>query len=112
MKTRLVVRPGIKAIKFNEKSFFSFILGFNHGWDYKHYNEYITQKNVTLSSTNKKYLKPDFIDGTIVDGSRQPILYSFVLDKSPGYKVISKPDTIHYEKKINLFRIYIFLFTR
>ena len=39
MKTKLVVRPGIKAIKFDEKSFFSTILGFDPHWDYKHYNE-------------------------------------------------------------------------
>ena len=42
----------------------------------------------------------DVIDGSVVNGSRQPILYSFVLDKKPGYKVFSEPETIHY-KKIN-----------
>ena len=35
-KTKLVVRPGIIAIRFDEKSYFSTILGFNHGLDYKH----------------------------------------------------------------------------
>ena len=35
-KTKLVVRSGIIAIKFNERSLFSTILGFNHGCDYKH----------------------------------------------------------------------------
>ena len=100
MKTRLVVGFGIIAIRFDEKSFFSFILGFTPGWDYKHYNEYISQKFVNLSSTNKIYLKSDVIDGSLVNGSRQPILYSFVLDKKPGYKVFSEPETYHY-KKIN-----------
>ena len=38
MKTKLVVRVGIIAIRFDEKSFFSTILGFTSGWDYKHYN--------------------------------------------------------------------------
>ena len=33
MKTLLFVRPGITAIRFDEKSFFSTILGFNYGWD-------------------------------------------------------------------------------
>ena len=32
MKTKLVVRPGFIAIRFDEKSFFSSILAFNHGW--------------------------------------------------------------------------------
>ena len=45
-------------------------------------------------------MKRDCIDGSVVNGVRQPILYSFVLDKLPGYKVFSKPETIHY-KKIN-----------
>ena len=29
---------------------------------------------------------------------RQPNLYSFVIDKSSGYKVFSEPETIHNEK--------------
>ena len=45
-------------------------------------------------------MKCDCIDGSVVNGLRQSILYSFVLDKLPGYKVFSEPETIHY-KKIN-----------
>ena len=52
-KTKLVVRDGIIAIRFDEKSFFSTILGFTSGWDYKHYNRHISQKFVNLSSTKK-----------------------------------------------------------
>ena len=100
MKTKMVVRSGIIAIRFDEKSFFSTILGFTSGWDYKHYNKYTSQKVVNLSSTNKIHLKCDCIDGSLLNGLRQPILYSFILDKLPGYKVFSEPKTIHY-KKIN-----------
>ena len=99
-KTKLVVRSGIIAIRFDENSFFSTILGFTAGWDYKHYNQYLSQKIVNLSNTNKIHLKCDAIDGSVVNGIRQPILYSFVLDKPAGYKVFSEPETIHY-KKIN-----------
>ena len=99
-KTKLVVRSGIIAIRFDENSFFSTILGFTAGWDYKHYNHYLSQKNVNLSNTNKIHLKCDAIDGSVVNGIRQPILYSFVLDKPSGYKVFCEPETIHY-KKIN-----------
>ena len=35
-KTKLIVRTGIIAIRFDEKSFFNTILGFTPGWDYKH----------------------------------------------------------------------------
>ena len=97
-KTKLVVRPGIIAIRFDEKSFFSTILGFTAGWDYKHYNQYISEKIVNLSSTNKIHLKCDVIDGSVVNGIRQPILYSFVLDKPSGYKVFCEPETIHFKK--------------
>ena len=100
MKTKLDVKAGIIAIRFDEKSFFSTILGFTPGWDYKHYNKYISQKIVNLGVTNKIHLKCDCIDGSVVNGVRQAILYSFVLDKLPGYKVFSEPETIHY-KKIN-----------
>ena len=94
------VRPGIIAKRFDEKSFFTTILGFTSGCDYKNYNKYISQKIVNLSSTNKIHLKCDCIDGSIQNGSRQPILFSFVLDKPSGYKVFCEPETIHH-KKIN-----------
>ena len=57
MKTKLVVRAGIIALRFDEKSFFSAILGFASGWDYKNYNEYTSQKIVNFGSTNKIHLK-------------------------------------------------------
>ena len=96
----MVVRPRIIAIGFDEKLFFSNILGFTSGWDYKHYNKYISQKNVDLSSTNKIHLNCVCIDSSIQNGLRQPILFSFVLDEPSGYKIFCEPETIHY-KKIN-----------
>ena len=99
MKTKLVVRAGIIAIRFDEKSFFSTILGFTSSWDYKHYNKYTSQKVVNLGSTNKIHLNCDCFDGSVLNGIRQPILYSFVLDKLPGYKVFCEPGTIHYKNK-------------
>ena len=94
-KTKLVVRPGIIIIRFDEKSFFSTVLGFPPGWDYKHYNEYTSQKIVSLNSTNKIHLKCDRIHSSIQDGLRQPTLFSFVLEKPSAYKVFCQPETIH-----------------
>ena len=79
-KTNLVVRPGIIAIKFDDKSFFSTILGFEPYWDPKHFNKYAGQKIINLSSTDKIQLKCDVIDGSVVNGIRGPKLYTFVLD--------------------------------
>ena len=97
-KTKLIVRTGIIAIRFDEKSFFSTILGFTPGWDYKHYNKNTSQKVVNLGSTNKIHLKCDCFDGSVLNGIRQAILFSFVLDKLPGYKIFCEPETIHYKK--------------
>ena len=91
---------GIIAIRFDGKSFSSTILGLNPHWDYKHYNEDMSQKIVNLSSTNKKHLKCDVFVGSVINGLRQPILYSFVLDKPAGYKEFCEPETILYKKVI------------
>ena len=99
-KTKLVVRSGIIAIRFDEKSFFNNFLGFTSGWEFKQYNKHTSQKIVNLRCTNKIHLKCDCIDGSIQNGLRQPILFSFVLDEPSGYKVFCEPETIHY-KKVN-----------
>ena len=87
-------------MRFDEKSFFNTILGFNPHWDDKHYNEYISQKIVDFSSTNKIHLKCDVIDGSVINGLRQPITFSFVLDEPSGFKVFCERETIQY-KQIN-----------
>ena len=94
----MVVSFGIIAIRFDEKSIFSNSLGFNPFWYYKIYTEYNSHKIVNLNSTTEIHLNCDVVDGSVVNGLRQPILYSFVLDKPPGYKVFSEPETIDYKK--------------
>ena len=68
MNTKLVVRPGIIAIKLDEILFFNTILGFSLHWDYKNYNDYISQKIVNLSIINKIHLKCKVFDGSVVNG--------------------------------------------
>ena len=82
-KTELVVTPSIIAIKFEEKSFFITILGFNPHWDYKQCNEYVSKKNVKLSTIDEVHRKCDAIDGSVVNAFRQPITFSFVLENPP-----------------------------
>ena len=97
------------SLRFDEKSFFHTLLGFDAYWDYKPTNAihpdasgvYSSDKVIlNLNTIDKIHLKCDIIDGSIQDGLRQPILFSFVLDKPSGYKVFCQPETIHY-KKIN-----------
>ena len=45
-------------------------------------------------------MKCDVFDGSVVNGFRQPILFSFLLDKPAGYKVCCQPENCHY-KRIN-----------
>ena len=93
MITRLKLGPQINVLRFDKKSFFTFfttILGFTPYWDYKCYgNDYYNEKNINLSISNKIQLKCDCIDGSVLNSVRQPIIYSFVLDEAPGYKVFS-----------------------
>ena len=96
-------------LRFDEQSFFHTLLGFSPYWDYKPSNSnhvlipgvYPSDKIIlNLNTIDKIHLKCDCIDGSIQNGVRQPILFSFVLDKPAGYKVFCEPETIHY-KKIN-----------
>ena len=43
-------------------------------------------------------MKVDVVDASVVYGWRQPILYSFVFDKLPDYKVFCEPETILHRK--------------
>ena len=97
------------TLRFDKKSFFHTIFGFAPYWDYKPTNAihadapgvYSSDKVIlNLNTINKIHLKRDCIDGSIQDGVRQPILFSFVLDKPSGYKVFCQAETIHY-KKVN-----------
>ena len=85
-KTKLVVRTGIIAIKFEEKSFFSTVLGFTPGWHYKHYIEYISEKNVNFNTTKKTQLESDVVDGKFQNGLRQPIILVLFQINHPNTK--------------------------
>ena len=97
---------GLGTLRFDERSFYQTLLGFTPYLDYKPTNSnnidipgvYISDKILNLSTINKLHLKCNCIDGSIQDGVRQPILFSFVLDKPSGYKVFSEPETIYYKK--------------
>ena len=98
MKTILIVRHENNAMRFYEKPFFSTILGLPPYWDYKSYNEFFGEKLENLSTIDKIHLKCDVFNGSVLNGVRQPILLSFVLDKLSGYKKFCESATIHYKK--------------
>ena len=115
MKTKIILNFkdedrrmfGLGTLRFSERSFFHTLLGFTPYWDYKPTNSnnvaipgvYISDKIIlNLNTIDKIHLKCDAIDGSIQDGVRQPILFSFVLDKPAGYKIFHEPERIHYKK--------------
>ena len=106
--TELNLRDDVKFLRFDKKSFSKTILGFSPYWDYKNFigynNDYYSEKNRNLNTRKKIHSKCDVIDGSVLNGDRQPMLSSFILNKPPDYEVFSEPETIHY-KKINLFWI-------
>ena len=79
-------------------------MGFKPFWIYKPTNAnhidspgvYTSDKILNLSTIDKIHLKCDVIDGSVVNGLRQPILYSFILSKAPRYKVFCEPEAIHF----------------
>ena len=96
-----------QTLRFDKKSFFHTLLGFTPYWDYKRTNViradapgvYASDKIIlNLNTINKIHLKCDCFDGSFQDGVRQPINFSFVLDKPSGFKVFCQPETIHYKK--------------
>jgi len=59
-----------------------------------------SEKPAMITSIDKVHLKTDCVDGSIVNGIRESILFSFNLSAPPGYKIFKEPTTILY-KKIN-----------
>ena len=57
-----------------------------------------------ITTTDKVHLKCDCVDGSIVNGIREQIFFSFSLSSPPVYKIIEKPTTILY-KKMNKTRL-------
>ena len=83
-------------------------MGFTPYWDYKPTNAIhadssgvcTSEKILNLCTIDKIHIKCDVIDGSHVNGIREPILFSFVLNKPSKYQVFCEPETIHY-KRIN-----------
>ena len=92
-------------IHFNSR--LNILLGFTNK-DYQA-GTHTSEKPVMITTTDKVHLKCDCVDGSIVNGIREQILFSFILSAPPGYKIIKEPTTVLY-KKINKTRLYTIQF--
>ena len=99
-----------QTLIFTEKSFFYTILGFTRSHSYPldeidgFYQliagSYKSDKPINITGIDKIHLKCDCIQGSIVNGIREPILYSFALSSPPDYKIYKEP-RVKLFKKIN-----------
>ena len=99
-----------QTLNFTEKSFFYTILGFTQSHSYPlddiegFYQlipgSYKSDKPINVTGIDKIHLKCDCIQGSIVTGIREPVLYSFALDQPPGHKLYKEPK-VKLFKKIN-----------
>ena len=72
---------------------------------------YKSEKHINNTRIDNVHLKRDCIYGSIVNGVREPILYSFALDKPPGHKLYKEQRTKLFKKikKSVLFQITFYL---
>ena len=59
-----------------------------------------SDKPINITGFDKIHLKCDCIQGSIVNGIREPILYSFALSSPPGQKIFKEP-RVKLFKKVN-----------
>ena len=60
-------------------------------------------KSYNITGVDKAHLNCDSFKGSIVNGIREPVLYSLALGKTPGHKIYKKPRTKFFREKMNLF---------
>ena len=99
-----------QTLLFTEKTFFYTILGFTQSRSYplediENYYQlipgsYKSDRPINITGIDKIHLKCDCTQGSIINGIREPILYSFALSSPPGYKIY-KEQRIKLFKKIN-----------
>ena len=61
---------------------------------------YKGNRPINISGIDEIHLKCDCIQGSIVNGKREPILFSFALSSPPGHKKYKEP-RVKLFKKIN-----------
>ena len=99
-----------QTLLFTNKSFVYTILGYTQSHqgplnDIEGYYQilpgnYKSDRPINITGIDKVHLKCDCIQGSIINGIRHPILYSFAISSPPGYKIYKEP-RIKLFKKVN-----------
>ena len=99
-----------QTLMFTEKSSFYTLLGFTQsryyplddidGFYQLIAGSYKSNKAFKITGIDKIHLKCDCIQGSMVNGVQEPILYSFTLSSPPGHKIYKEP-RVKLFRKIN-----------
>ena len=99
-----------QTLLFTNKSFFYTILGYSpshqgplndiRGFYQILPGNYKSDRPINITGIDKVHLKCDCIQGSITNGVREPILYSFALSSPPGCKLYKEP-RIKLFKEVN-----------
>ena len=104
-KTNLKIN---QTLIFTNKSFFYTLLGFTQSHSYPLDDiegfcqlipgSFKSDKPINITGIDKVHLKSNVVDGSIVNGVREPFLYSFALDQPPGHKLYKEPKVKLFKK--------------
>jgi hypothetical protein len=69
-------------------------IGSLFGFTKKIYKEgtYISENIINILSVNAILVHLNIVDGSYVNGFREPVIYSFFPKVSPGYKIVETPN--------------------
>jgi hypothetical protein len=65
------------------------VLGFKNRVYHAGFNE--SENIVNILTVNSVFVEVDIINGSYVNGKLSPIIYSFLPNVSPGYKIVENP---------------------
>ena len=109
-----------QTLKFTEKSFFYKILGFTQSLSYSlddidGFYQLIagsckSDKPINITGVDKIHLKSDCIQESLVNGLREPILYSFALYSPPRHKIYKEPRVKLFKKNKSVLSHITFYF--
>ena len=97
-----------QTLIFTKRSFFYTILGFrqSHSGPLGDFDGYIqitqdtykSDRPINVTAIDQAHLKCKCIDGSIVDGCKQPILFWFGLSSLPGHRIYNQPGVKLFKK--------------
>jgi hypothetical protein len=82
-------------IKFNHDKSLKYLLGFERDI-LEDVGEHESENIVNIMPVNTILVNCDVIEGSYLNGSCKPIIYSFFPDVPPGYKINEKPNAVIY----------------